>query len=65
MDEIEELKRAIGPAAQSYSDTQLQRLSREIDLMADFLLDLYTHKRSGEPEGNARCRLTEPHPSVG
>jgi len=46
MDEIEELKRALGPAAKDYNDTQLRQVSRELDLMARFLLDLYVFRRS-------------------
>jgi hypothetical protein len=48
MDEIEELRRSLGPAAKDYNDTQLRLLSRELDLMAEFLLDLYFFTRSGE-----------------
>jgi len=48
MDEIEELKRSLGPAARNYNDSQLRHLSREIDLMAEFLLDLHMLRRSGE-----------------
>ena len=47
MDEIDELKRALGASAKIYDDAQLRHLSREIDLMAEFLLDLYRVKRSG------------------
>jgi hypothetical protein len=48
MDEIEELKHALGPVAKDYNDTQLRQLSRELDLMAEFLLDLSALRRSGQ-----------------
>jgi len=41
MDEIEELKRVLGHAAERYDDEQFRRLSRELDLAAQFLLDFY------------------------
>jgi hypothetical protein len=50
MDEVEELKRALGPVANEYNDAQLQHLSREMDLMAEFLLDLYMRRGSGQRE---------------
>lgn len=53
MDEIEELKRDLGPAANDYNDTQLRQLSRELDLMAEFLLDLYVFKHSERPSAKA------------
>lgn len=45
MDEIEELKRALGLGAKDYNDNQLRLLSHELDLMAEFLLDLYLFRR--------------------
>jgi hypothetical protein len=50
MDEIEVLKHTLGSSAKEYNDTQLRLLSRELDLMADFLLDLYLCKRNGKQE---------------
>jgi len=47
MDDIEELKRDLGPLAKNYNDAQLRQLSREMDLMAEFLLDLHAVMRSG------------------
>ena len=44
MDDIERLKRALGSAAERYNDTQLRQLSRELDLAAEFVLDLYAHE---------------------
>lgn len=44
MDEIEELKKSLGAAAKDYNDTQIRLLSRELDLMAEFLLDLYIYR---------------------
>lgn len=48
MDEIEELKCALGPSGKDYNDAQLRHLSREMDLVAEFLLDLYELRRSRE-----------------
>jgi len=47
MDEIEELRRDLGLAAIEYNDAQLRQLSHELDLMAEFLLDLYVLRHSG------------------
>jgi hypothetical protein len=46
MDEIEELKRALGPHAKDYDNTQLRSLSRELDFAAEFLLDLYLFRKA-------------------
>ena len=64
MDEIEELMRALGPTAKDHTDAHLRQLSRELDLMAGFLADLYRHRRSEQPKQDRR-RLTETSPSVG
>lgn len=48
MDEIEELRRDLGAAAADYNETQLKHLSHELDLMADFLLDLYVLRKSSK-----------------
>jgi hypothetical protein len=47
MDEIEELKQDLGPAAIEFNNSQLRQLSNELDLMAEFLLDLYVIRHSG------------------
>lgn len=44
MDEVEDLKRELGSIAARYNDAQLRQLSRELDLAAGFLLDLYAHE---------------------
>jgi hypothetical protein len=49
MDEIEELRLALGSLAKDYNVTQLGQFSRELDLMAGLLLDFYILKRSGRP----------------
>lgn len=49
MNEIQELRDALGPIAEIYNETQLRQLSREIDLMAEFLLDLYVSTHSQKP----------------
>jgi hypothetical protein len=65
MHDTEELKRALGPAAHHYNETQLQHLSRELDLAAEFLLDLYAHTRARQPEKNGRADLTESSRVIG
>jgi hypothetical protein len=47
MDEIKELKQDLGPAAIEFNSSQLRQLSNELDLMAEFLLDLYVLRHSG------------------
>lgn len=59
MNDIEELRRALGPLAQQYTEPQLQQLSRELELASEFLLELYIHK---QPE--RRAVLTERGGSV-
>lgn len=62
MDEIEELKVSLGPLANEYNDTQLRHLSRELDLAAEFLLDLYLWRYS--ERGSSKFDvLTPPAPS--
>jgi hypothetical protein len=62
MDDIEGFGRTIGSKDQEYINAQPRQLSRELDLMADFLLDLYACEklRIETPDG-----LTKVPPSVG
>jgi hypothetical protein len=46
MNEIDDLKRDLGEAAKNYSDAELRQLSREMDRMAEFLLDLHILRHS-------------------
>jgi hypothetical protein len=66
MDEIEELKRALGCAAERYNDTQLRVLSRELALAAELLLDIYAHKdRENHQPRSVPPALTESAQAVG
>lgn len=62
MDEIEELKRALGPLAKNYNDTQLRALSRELDFAAEFLLDLYVFRRSESRKSKAEFDTSDSAP---
>jgi hypothetical protein len=46
MNEIDDLRRELGDAGRNYSDAELRQLSREMDLMAEFLLDLHILRHS-------------------
>jgi hypothetical protein len=66
VDEIEELKVQLGSAAERYNDTQLRLLCRELDLAAEFLLDLYAHEdREPNQSRSAPSALTESAQTVG
>jgi len=65
MDDMEELKSLLGSAAQDYNETQLRYLSGELDLAAEFLLDLYAYRRSAQPRKPASLHLTEAGCDVG
>lgn len=65
MDEIEELKRALELTGQTPSESQLRQLSRELDMAAEFLLDLYAHERSRRPSKRETPGLTESRPAIG
>jgi len=54
MDDIETLRRALGPAAGEYNEVQLRQLSRELDVMAEFLLDLYVFRQSEKRKTKGR-----------
>jgi hypothetical protein len=45
MDEIEELKRTLGPAAKEYNRAQLYQIQSQLSAMAELLLDLYFAKK--------------------
>ncbi len=47
MDEINEFKKFLGPAAKGYSEAQLQQLRREMYAMAELLLDIYLSGKQG------------------
>ena len=47
MDYLEELRKLVGPEADNWTVAQLEQLSRDMDTMAELLLDLYqfqTHR---------------------
>jgi hypothetical protein len=55
MDELEKLRKLVGPEADDWTTAQLERLRRDIDAMAALLLDVY---RSGEPgQRSGACGL--------
>lgn len=45
MDEIEEFKRTLGPAAKNYNEAQLRQLQNQMYAMAELLLDLHLAKK--------------------
>jgi hypothetical protein len=53
MDEIQKLRQALGSIGERYNDAQLRQLSRELDLVAGFLLDLYAYEHCHNTQ-NAR-----------
>jgi hypothetical protein len=50
MDEVEEFKNFLGPAAQGYTDAQLRQLRREMYAMAELLLDIYLSGKQGRKD---------------
>jgi hypothetical protein len=50
--ELEEFKAFLGPLAADYTDSELRDLRRELQAMAEILLDLYISKRNGGKEKN-------------
>jgi hypothetical protein len=64
MDEIEDLKRAFGPMAKDYKDSQLRRLSLELDLMAEFLFDLYLLKANQQKTKKSDFDMPQSEPVV-
>ncbi len=60
MDEIEELKKALGRAAEGYDDGRFRHLSRELDLAAEFLIEVYAlNSREESQTRNIRPELTD------
>jgi len=45
MTELEEFKKALGPAAKGYTDAQLLRLQMDMDELCQILLEFYLQKR--------------------
>jgi hypothetical protein len=43
--QLEEFRKALGQATDGYSEGQLLRLKREIDILAELLLDFYFWKK--------------------
>ena len=46
MDEVKQFREFLGPAADGYNDAQLAQLRREMQAMAELLLDIYLYKKS-------------------
>jgi hypothetical protein len=63
MDELEQLRSLVGPAASEWTNAQLEQLSREMNAMAALLLDLYharKQKQSVEPCGSPGFDVRQP-----
>jgi len=57
MDELEELRRLVGHAADTWTSAQLEQLRLDMDAVAELLLDLYrVHRQS---RGAETCRLPD------
>ena len=52
MDEMERFKAFLGSAADGYSDAQLRQLCREMNAMAELLLDIYLHKERNNTQSS-------------
>jgi hypothetical protein len=52
MDEVEKFKAFLGSTADGYSEAHLRQLHREMDAMAELLLDIYSWKKS---QNRRRC----------
>lgn len=59
MDDIEDFKKFLGPIAKDYNDAQLHRLRREMDALAELLLDIYIDKHRKSRNRTAKS-LTAP-----
>ena len=59
MDEIEQFKNFLGPAGKGYTDAQIRQLGRQMQAMAELLLDIYLYKKGGKSTG-IKANLTEP-----
>jgi hypothetical protein len=53
MNDIEALRKRLGPAATAYTEAQLEQLDRDLDAMADLLLDLYIEEMSARRSDEA------------
>lgn len=45
MDDLERLRKVVGPEADAWTAAQLEQLQRDIEAMAALLLDLYRARR--------------------
>ena len=50
MEEIEKLRKSLGPLADGYTDAQVRQLDYELKTMAELLLDIYLDKTSASEE---------------
>ena len=60
MDEIEQFKNFLGPAGKGYTDAQIRQLRREMQAMAELLLDIYLYKKKRGKGAGIKANLTEP-----
>lgn len=51
---LERLKESLGSAVSGYTDAELSQLKRDIDVVAELLLDLYLAKRREREERHRR-----------
>lgn len=64
MDELERLRKLVGPEANGWTTAQLEQLTRDLDVMALLLLDLYRSRkkdRTVEPCGSPDFDVAQPH----
>jgi hypothetical protein len=46
MDELEEVRKLVGPEAEAWTKGQLEQLSRDIEVLAEILLDAYRFRKA-------------------
>ena len=64
MDELERLRKLVGPEANGWTTAQLEQLTRDLDAMALLLLDLYRSRkkdRTVKPCGSPDFDVAQPH----
>ncbi|OGN12877.1 MAG: hypothetical protein A3C71_01115 [Candidatus Yanofskybacteria bacterium RIFCSPHIGHO2_02_FULL_43_15c] len=46
MTELDQYRKSLRPAGEQYSNTQLEEFRKNMDALAEFLLDWFSYKRS-------------------
>lgn len=54
MEELQEFKSFLGPAAEDYTEAQLRQLRQDMQAMAELLLDFYFSKKNADSKKNPR-----------